>query len=111
MPRFSQTELIRLSMQMGLMALESQRVVTMRLLGMGGMWNVAPTEDTRMVDEKSEAALASATAAGRAALQGKSAAGVALAALKPLRAKTKANAKRLTKRGPAIPKITPDKRR
>jgi hypothetical protein len=107
MPRFSQTELIRLSMQMGLMTLEAQRVVAMRVWGMGGFWNVSSAENARMVEEKSDAAVASALAAGQAVMRGKSPAGVALAAMKPLRTKTKANAKRLAKLGPALPKIDP----
>jgi hypothetical protein len=107
MPRYSAAEMMRLSMQVGLMSMEAQRVVAMRLWGMGGFWNVTPAENARMVNEKTVAVRASALAAGRAATQGKSPAGVALAAMKPVRAKTRANAKRLTKRGPSLPKAKP----
>ena len=103
MPANSPAEMLRLSMQMGFMTFEAQRIVLMRLWGMGGYWNVLPTENTRMVEEKTTAAAASARAATRAIRQGKSPAGVALAAMKPVRAKTTANAKRLGRRGPAIP--------
>jgi hypothetical protein len=99
--------MMRLSMQMGLMTLEAQRVVAMRVWGMGGLWNVTPGENDRMVEEKSDAAVASAVAAGRAVMQGKSPAGVALAAMKPLRTKTRANATRLAKQGPAVPRVKP----
>jgi hypothetical protein len=99
--------MMHLSMQMGLMTLEAQRVIAMRLYGMGGYWNVTPSENARMMDEKSNAALASVMAAGVAAMQGKSPAGVAIAAMKPLRDKTRANAKRLTKRGPSLPNMKP----
>jgi hypothetical protein len=99
--------MMRLSMQMGLMTLEAQRVVAMRVWGMGGLWNVTPDENARMVEEKTNAAAASVLAAGQAVMRGKSPAGVALAAMKPVRSKTRANAKRLAKRGPALPKTKP----
>jgi hypothetical protein len=100
----SMNTLLRLSSQMMLMSWEAQRVATMRIWGMGGYWGVTSGENARMVDEKGTVAVASAMAAGRAMMLGQPPASVALAALKPVRAKTRANAKRLAKLGPSLPK-------
>lgn len=91
-------ETMRLAMQFGIMVAEANLVITMRLMGIGGMWRVTPAENTRMVKEKSDAAVASSAAMSRAMLAGYSPAKVALAGLKPVRAKTRANAIRLSKR-------------
>lgn len=96
-------EAMRLALQFNMMMAEAQMVVAMRLLGMGGFWNVTSDETTRMVSEKAHAALASGRAAGRAAMAGKTPAKVALAAMKPVRARTRANASRLARRGPDFP--------
>lgn len=102
-PLFAPLDLYQLWLQSGLMLAEAQAVMAMRLWGMAGLWNTTPTEMTRMVVEKRSAAIASARAAGRAAAQGKPPADVALAAIKPVRARTKSNAARLTRRGPSGP--------
>lgn len=93
------TEAMRLAMQSGMMMAEANMVIAMRLMGMGGMWRVNPAENTRMVQEKTDAAIASGAAMSRAILAGHSPAKVALAAMKPVRDKTRANATRLAKRG------------
>jgi hypothetical protein len=104
MPRaYNPAKMMRLAIQSSLMMAEAQRVIAMRLMGMAGGWRVSPGENARMVSEKSTAMLASGMAAGRAMMAGTSPEGVALAALKPIRAKTRANAKRLTQRGPKLP--------
>ena len=92
-------EAMRLAMQSGMMMAEANLVIAMRVMGMGGMWRVTPAENARMVKEKSDAAVASAAAMTRAILAGQSPAKVALAGMKPVRAKTRANATRLAKRG------------
>ncbi|NUB43609.1 antifreeze protein [Fertoebacter nigrum] len=97
---FSPADALRLSAQMGLMTLEAQTVITLRLWGMMGLWNTAPGENRRMIAEKGVAALASGRAAGRSLAAGDEAGHVALAAIAPLRAKTRANARRLAGRGP-----------
>ena len=101
-------QLARLAMQSTLMMAEAQRVIVLRLAGMAGTWNVTQGEDARMVAEKSQAAVASGQAMLRAALAGGSAAAVAAsvaaAGLKPVRARTRANAGRLAKRGPKLPR-------
>lgn len=80
---------------------EAQVVIGMRSLGMMGLWPVADTEDARMVSEKLAAVTQSVKAAGAAAVAGKRPDEVAMAALKPLGRKTRANAKRLSKRKPS----------
>ena len=94
---------MRLAVQSTMMAAEANMVIAMRMMGMGGMWRVTPAENARMVKEKTDAAIASGAAMTRAVMAGHSPAKVALAAMKPLRAKTRANATRLAKRGPGAP--------
>ena len=102
-PFMTPKQATRLALQSTLMMAEAQRVIAMRLAGMAGGWNVTSSEDARMVAEKSDAAMASGQAMLRTAMAGGSAGAVALAGLKPVRAKTRANAVRLTKRGPKLP--------
>ncbi|WP_417206091.1 antifreeze protein [Antarctobacter sp.] len=79
------------------MSAEAQAVITMRLLGMAGLWSVTPDETTRMVREKLEHFPRAFHAASRAAIEG----GDPLAAaIGPLHRQTRANAKRLARRGP-----------
>ncbi len=91
-----------LTLETGVMIAEAQAVIAMRLWGMAGLWNTAPEESLRMVQEKAEAALQSTLAAGRAVMNGNDSTAVALAALKPVRHHTRANMKRLSARGPAV---------
>jgi len=94
----------KLGLEMMHLAAETQTVMTMRLLGMSGLWNVKPSENTRMVAEKPEAFAQSATAAMTSAMKGERPDQVMAAAVAPLRKKTKSNAARLAKRGPGIPR-------
>ena len=103
MPRTRPFQMMHLGAQTTMMLAEAQMVIAMRLLGMAGSWTVGRGENNRMVSEKSAAMLASSMAAGRAIMAGAGPQGVALAALKPIRAKTRANARRLTKAGPKLP--------
>lgn len=93
---------LRLMTQWTLMMIEAQRVIAMRLAGMSGTWNVSAKEDSRMVTEKHQAAVAAGQAMIQTAARGASPAVVALAGLKPVRAKTRANNSRLTKSGPKV---------
>ena len=95
----SQTEAMRLALQSGMMLAEANMVIVMRVMGMGGMWRVSPAENARMVQEKTDAAVASGAAMSRAIMAGQSPAKLALAGIKPVRDKTRANASRLAKRG------------
>lgn len=100
MKRFgTPAEAMRLAMQSSMMMAEANMVIAMRVMGMGGMWRVSPAENARMVQEKTDAAIASSAAMGRAIMAGQSPAKVALAGMKPVRDKTRANATRLAKRG------------
>lgn len=101
--RKAQKDLLRLSLQTGTMLAEANMVIAMRMWGMAGAWNVTPSENKRMVDEKGTAMLASGVAATSAMMQGKGPVDVALAALQPVARKTKANAARLGKRGAKVP--------
>lgn len=86
-------------MQLVYLMSEAQAVIAMRLMGMAGVWSVTPAEDARMVSEKVYALTRAGTDAARAMLDGAPPDQVAAAAIKPIRQKTRANAKRLGKRG------------
>ncbi|WP_151718909.1 antifreeze protein [Gemmobacter serpentinus] len=92
----------RLSTQTGVMIAEAQMVIAMRLWGMAGLWNVTPGETLRMVQEKTEAVMQSAALASTAMLRGRDGGAVALAALQPVRRRTRANLRRLQARGPKL---------
>jgi hypothetical protein len=96
-------ELMLLSVQATMVLAEAQAVMAMRMAGLMGFWRVTPQENARMLTEKLEAARESGLAAARATMAGKSPAAVAGHALKPIRRRTRANAARLTKRGPGLP--------
>lgn len=82
------------------MMLEAQTVMTLRLLGMAGIWTTAPTESVRMVLEKPGAFIRAASSATEAAISGKRPDQIAEAAIRPLRRKTRANSRRLARAGP-----------
>lgn len=96
---YNGAEIMKLWAESCFLALEAQMIIAMRLAGMAGFWNVTKAENTLMHTEKLAAAQASALAAAAAVAVGSSPAGVALAAMKPIRRKTCANARRLGKRG------------
>ncbi|PZQ99977.1 MAG: antibiotic ABC transporter [Cereibacter sphaeroides] len=77
--------------------MESQMVIAMRLWGMAGGWPMTAAEQTRMVTEKVAAAQASGLAVARALVSGAGPGKVAMAALKPVRKRTSANVKRLSR--------------
>ncbi len=87
------------TVQAAFMLAEAQSVIAMRLLGMAGVWSVPPSEKTRMVSEKFRAATRSNGAAVEAVLKGHTPDEVFAAALKPYRRHTRANSRRLTRRG------------
>jgi predicted lipoprotein len=95
--------LYRTQMAMMSLAAEANTVIALRTLGMMGLWNVARDEDQRMVSEKTDAFAKSAIAAGAAMARGASPDQIAMAAIRPLRHKTKPNVARLTKAGPKTP--------
>ena len=87
------------AMQYTYMMAEAQSVIAMRMMGMAGIWSVTPAEDARMISEKIHAMTKATTDATRVALSGGTADQIGAAALKPIRRKTRANARRLSKRG------------
>jgi hypothetical protein len=77
---------------------ETQFVMAYRTLGMVGLWAVAPGENRRMIAEKGPAFAEAAIAASRAAMTGRRPDEVMGAWIKPLRRKTRSNARRLQRR-------------
>ncbi|MES2540557.1 MAG: antifreeze protein [Pseudomonadota bacterium] len=102
-PMMTPTQMIDLSMKTGMMLVEAQMVIGMRMMGMAGFWRVLPSENARMSSEKVSAVSASAFATSRAIMSGKSPALIAEAALRPVARTTKSNVKRLARRGPGKP--------
>lgn len=96
-------QLLSTQAQIVSMVAEAQVVVAYRMLGMFGAWNVTPSESGRMVSEKHDAFTQSGNAAFAAAMAGKRPDQILASATRPLRLKTRANAKRLSKRGPRQP--------
>jgi hypothetical protein len=90
-------DFLRPSMLMGQMMLESQIVISLRLMGMAGVLPVADGEHRRMVDEKTSAMQEAGFAASRAFLTGAAMPAIAMAAMAPVRRRTKANVRRLMK--------------
>ncbi|MFM2355437.1 MAG: hypothetical protein RLZZ528_1173 [Pseudomonadota bacterium] len=89
----------RAGMEFATMMAEAQIVISLRLMGMAGVWNTPKGEHRRMVSEKAAAAQESGLAAARAMVSGAKPSEVARAALSPVRRRTRANVARLTKRG------------
>ena len=89
----------RNAMQIGMVMSEAQAVIAMRMMGMAGLWSVTPSENDRMVSEKVQALTRAMTDSARVAQRGGSTDQITAAAIKPIRNKTRANAKRLGKRG------------
>lgn len=102
-PMMTPAQMISLSMKTGMMLMEAQMVIGMRMMGMAGLWRVLPSENARMSSEKVSAVSASAVATSKAIMTGKSPALIADAALKPIARRTRSNVKRLAARGPGKP--------
>ena len=102
-PMMTPAQMISLSMKTGMMLMEAQMVIAMRMMGMAGLWRVHPSENAMMSSEKVSALGQSAIATSQAIMTGKSPAFIANAALKPIARRTKSNVKRLAARGPGKP--------
>lgn len=87
------------AMQVGFVMAEAQGVIMMRIMGALGLWSVPKTENSRMLNEKVFAFVKGSTDATAAAIAGQTPDVVAAAAIKPIRQTTRANHRRLTKRG------------
>lgn len=79
------------------LAAEAQSVVTLRMLGMAGVLKAHPREGHTMLAEKGPAFARAAMAAGAAAAKGEGPEAVVAAAIRPLKRRTGANLRRLTK--------------
>ena len=85
------------------LATEAQTVITLRVLGMMGLWNTGRDENKRMLSEKTDAFAKSAIASTAAIARGARPEQITLAGIKPLRQKTRPNVARLTKARPKSP--------
>ena len=90
-------DLMKPSLEAGMMLAEAQMVIGIRLAGMAGLWPMPAKESARMVTEKLAASQDSLQAMMMAGLRGANPAQVASAAIAPYRQRTQANARRLTK--------------
>jgi hypothetical protein len=86
------------AVQLTALLVEAQLVMTYRTLGMVGLWTVSPGENRRMIAEKAPAFAEAAIAASRAAAAGRRPDEIVGAWVKPLRRKTRLNARRLSRR-------------
>ena len=77
-------------------------VMAMRIAGMAGYWSVVPSENARMVSEKAPAFAEAGVAMGRAMMHGADPATMVRAWARPIRRRTGANARRLSRRGPTL---------
>lgn len=84
--------------ELGALAFETHAVVTMRMMGMAGIWPVEKSENDRMMSEKQPAFAKAATAATKMAMQGGRMDEIVSAATKSLTTKARSNRKRLVKR-------------
>lgn len=91
-------EMWRLQTRTAQMMTEANLVISMRLLGMGGLWPVAQTETRRMVDEKGPAFAEAGMLAWQAAMTGAAPAVIASAWLDPIGRRTSSNMRRLARR-------------
>lgn len=92
---FNPMDYLRPMAQLGRLATEAQTVIALRLAGFAGAWPMHPSEAVRMVSEKVEAGHDSVRAAMVAGLSGRDPAAIAMAAIRPVRRRTRANARRL----------------
>jgi hypothetical protein len=77
------------------MLAEAQAVVTLRMMGMAGLWTLAEGETLRMFTEKQQAFAQSALDGAAAAMRGQPPESILAAAVRPLGRRTSANARRL----------------
>lgn len=87
------------AVELGMVMIEAHNVISMRVMGMAGLWSVGPQENTRMITEKLEAMVKATTDAGSVTMRGGSPDEIAAAAIAPMRKATRANSKRLSKSG------------
>ena len=86
------------SLELTALLVETQIVMVYRTMGLVGLWTASPGESRRMVAEKAPAFAEAAIAASRAAMSGLRPDEVMGAWIRPLRRKTRSNARRLGRR-------------
>lgn len=84
-----------LQLKFGSLMLETQTVMALRLLAMGGVIPARPGENARMINEKAPAMTKSFMAASEAMMLGKRPEEVMNAAMAPVSRKVRSNRKRL----------------
>ncbi|MDO5656919.1 MAG: antifreeze protein [Paracoccus sp. (in: a-proteobacteria)] len=99
----AQAALFALGMEYSRMMTQAQMVIALRMMGMGGMWNLGPGEENRMVAEKQKAFTQAGFDMWKAALRGGGADAVLRAGVRSLDRATGANVRRLGRRGPSLP--------
>jgi hypothetical protein len=99
---FDPFNLMRPAMEATSIMAESNVVIGLRVAGMAGFWPMGQAETTRMVSEKMAAGVDSAHAMLKSGMAGGSLSDMAMAAMKPVRQKTKSNARRLTRKAAAL---------
>lgn len=92
---FDPFNMMRPALEAATILAESNVVIGLRVTGMMGLWPMAPAETSRMMTEKLQAGVDSGHAALWAGMAGGSLSHVAMAAMAPVRHKTRSNAKRL----------------
>ena len=95
--------LVELNLALWRMGMEASSVIAMRTMGASGWWYASPKENAMMVREKQVAFAKGAAGAVRAMMRGAEPAAVMLEAVKPLKARTGSNARRLGRKGPRLP--------
>jgi hypothetical protein len=81
------------------LGVEAQNVITLRVMGLAGVWNTPIDESWRMMAEKPKTFIASGNEGAAAILAGKSAEKVVSATLEPLQQAARDNRLRLEDRG------------
>lgn len=99
---FTVFDFIRPAIEASKIMADAQVVIGLRVAGMAGFWPMGQAETDRMVAEKMSAGLDAAGAAMRSAMAGGSLPDVALAAMRPVRSKTKSNVRRLSRKVRAL---------
>lgn len=99
---FSVLDFMRPAIEASKIMADAQVVIGLRVAGMAGFWPMEQAETDRMISEKLIAGVDAAGAAMKSALSGGSPSDVAMAAMRPLRHKTKANARRLSRKAGGV---------
>lgn len=88
----------------GRLVADVQSVMAMRLLGLGGAWQVDPAETRVMVEEKLPAFTEAMVGGALCAVAGRRPDEVAWALIEPFSDKARSNRQRLLQQGPCLPR-------